>query len=292
MTRGVLIMVLAATLLAAPVTALSQNRIAIVTDSVSGILPPDATLSNLLSQMPHRFEFLDYVPDPIDEHDYSALILFSRSAAIACQVNNIDRFIRMGGGFLCGGGIPLYLVPSDSVNPIVDWFGCLMYVNSSGDVYATDAGSEFGLTDGMLLDRTECGIAFGGLIVPHQDVDVLAYWYCDGNELSISALTNRFGDGRATYISRVVNTEPLRQLFVRSIGMSLQYVWGDADNSGNVDIDDIVFIIDYIFSNGVPPKFWNAADPSGDGQLDVDDVVVLVGWIFGGDNAPRAGRIE
>lgn len=290
MIRGILI--LAMTLLLAPVTLFSQNRIAIVTDSASGILAPDETLSNLLSQTSHQFEFLHFVPDPLDVDEYSALLLFSRSAAIACQVDNIDRFIRMGGGFLCGGGIPMYLVASDSVNPIVDWFGCLMYVNSSGEVYATDAGSQYGLSDGMLLDRTACDISFGGLIVPLLEVDVLANWFCDGNEVSISALTNRFGDGRVTYISRLTNTEPLKQLFVKSINKSLQYVWGDANNSGYVDIDDIVFIIDYIFSAGVPPAYWNAADPSGDGFLDIDDVVMLIGWMFEGNIAPKAGRIE
>ncbi len=291
MIRCVLILLIVATMLA-PAAALSQNRIAVVTDSATGILPPDTTLSNLLSQTSHRFEFLDFVPDPLDVHEYSALILFSRSAAIACQVDNIDRFIRMGGGLLCGGGIPMYLVPSDSVNPIVDWFGCLMYVNSSGTVYATDAGGEFGLYDGMLLDRTPCDIPFGGLLVPTRDVDVIAYWFCNGDQISISALTNRFGDGRVTYISRVVNTEPLKEFFVRAINMSLRYVWGDANNSGYVDIDDVVFLVDYIFSGGVPPEYWNSADPSNDGQIDIDDVVALIGWMFEGGIPPMSGRIE
>jgi hypothetical protein len=272
--------------------AIAQNRILVVTDSSSGILQPDTLLDRILNATTYRFEFMDYVPDPLDTRDFSSIVLASRSAAIACQVQNLDRFIRDGGGLICGGGIPLYLYPSDSVNPIVDWFNCSRYENGSGEAYAYCTDMAFSIYDNQLLDRTACGIGFGGFSGPGEDVQILAHWFCGENREAIFALTNRVGSGRVFYMSRLVQSEPLRRMFAASLSATLEYVWGDANGSRFVDIDDIVFLVDYIFDQGEPPEVWNAADPSGDGQVDIDDVVNLVGWVFERKGYPKAGNID
>ncbi|MFH1893696.1 MAG: hypothetical protein ABIK83_13560 [Candidatus Zixiibacteriota bacterium] len=289
-TRNIALMVLS--VLALAHCSAAQNRIVVVTDSLSGILPPDDLLTELFGQTFNRYEFYDYVPDPLDVHEYSCLILTSRNAAIACTIENIDRFIRSGGGLICGGGIPYYLVTTDSIVPIRDWFDCEGYLNGSGKMFTADGGIDFGLSTGELIDNTPCGLGFGGHQGPGTRTEVLANWTCNGEFSSIAALSARYGAGRATYLSRITSSEPLRQLFVTSIGKSLEYVWGDANNSGEVDIDDVVFLVDYIFSDGSPPEVWNAADPSGDGLLDIDDVISVVGWVFLGEKRLRAGRID
>jgi hypothetical protein len=62
---------------------------------------------------------------------------------------------------------------------------------------------------------------------------------------------------------------------------------GDADMSGDVDIDDVVYLIAYIFSGGTPPA---PMDCCGDADtscgVDIDDVVYLIGYIFSGGPVP------
>ena len=65
---------------------------------------------------------------------------------------------------------------------------------------------------------------------------------------------------------------------------------GDADESGAVDIDDVVYLIAYIFSGGpAPTPDVCCADANGSGgptPVDIDDVVYLIAYIFSGGPAP------
>ena len=77
---------------------------------------------------------------------------------------------------------------------------------------------------------------------------------------------------------------PLR--FDGTISIS-DVVCGDADGSGGVDIDDVVYLISYIFSGG-PAPIPNVCvgDADGSGGVDIDDVVYLISYIFSGGPAP------
>jgi hypothetical protein len=61
---------------------------------------------------------------------------------------------------------------------------------------------------------------------------------------------------------------------------------GDADGSAWVDIDDVVFILSYIFSEGPSPQPLFAGDPNCNGEVDIDDAVYLIEYIFGGGPPP------
>ncbi len=62
---------------------------------------------------------------------------------------------------------------------------------------------------------------------------------------------------------------------------------GDADGSGGVDIDDVVYLINYIFGGGPEPvEDVCCGDADGSGAVDIDDVVYLINYIFGGGPAP------
>jgi hypothetical protein len=67
---------------------------------------------------------------------------------------------------------------------------------------------------------------------------------------------------------------------------------GDADNSGNIDIDDVVYLISYIFAAGPAPQpellVGDADDAicSGPINVDIDDVVFLIEYIFSGGLSP------
>ncbi len=64
------------------------------------------------------------------------------------------------------------------------------------------------------------------------------------------------------------------------------YITGDADGSGEIDIDDVVHLIAYVFSGGPPPEPLLAGDADCSGDVDIDDVVYLISYIFSGGNAP------
>ena len=72
----------------------------------------------------------------------------------------------------------------------------------------------------------------------------------------------------------------------RSVNPTVQCPCGDANSSGSVDIDDVVFLIGYIFSGGPPPSPLLIADANCSGGVDIDDVVYLIGYIFSSGNDP------
>jgi hypothetical protein len=64
------------------------------------------------------------------------------------------------------------------------------------------------------------------------------------------------------------------------------YICGDADDSESVDIDDVVFLISYIFAGGPAPDPLEAGDSDCSGGVDIDDAVCLINYIFAGGNDP------
>jgi len=63
---------------------------------------------------------------------------------------------------------------------------------------------------------------------------------------------------------------------------------GDVDANGMTDIDDVVFLLSYIFTGGTAPVSISDADPDCSGAVDVDDVLHLLAYIFTGGPQPCA----
>ena len=70
------------------------------------------------------------------------------------------------------------------------------------------------------------------------------------------------------------------------IGDACDFTCGDSDGSGAVDIDDVVYMIAYIFSGGPVPSPLAAGDADCSGAIDIDDVVYLIAYIFSGGPPP------
>jgi len=64
------------------------------------------------------------------------------------------------------------------------------------------------------------------------------------------------------------------------------YECGDANGSGGVDIDDIVFLTGYIFADGPAPEPFESGDANCSGDIDIDDVVFVIGYVFSGGPIP------
>jgi parallel beta-helix repeat protein len=63
---------------------------------------------------------------------------------------------------------------------------------------------------------------------------------------------------------------------------------GDASNDETVNVVDLVYLVNYIFSGGQPPIPLSAGDINCDGRLNIADVVYLINYIFVGGPAPCA----
>ena len=67
------------------------------------------------------------------------------------------------------------------------------------------------------------------------------------------------------------------------------FIRGDANSDGGVDISDYFFLMAYLWQGGSTPSCMDAADVNDDGQVDNTDVVYLYNCLFGGGNCPPSG---
>jgi len=64
------------------------------------------------------------------------------------------------------------------------------------------------------------------------------------------------------------------------------YLCGDADESGGVDIDDVVYLIEYVFQGGPEPIPIESGNADCEGVIDIDDIVYLIDYLFLGGYDP------
>jgi len=62
----------------------------------------------------------------------------------------------------------------------------------------------------------------------------------------------------------------------------------DYDLEDKIDISDLVYLVDYMFSGGLPPVCVDEADIDGSGEIDITDLVYLVDYMFSGGPPPPA----
>jgi outer membrane protein assembly factor BamB len=55
---------------------------------------------------------------------------------------------------------------------------------------------------------------------------------------------------------------------------------GDANGDGGIDIADVVYLINYLFTDGPAPQPLEAADANSDGVVDIADAVYLINYLF------------
>jgi hypothetical protein len=67
-----------------------------------------------------------------------------------------------------------------------------------------------------------------------------------------------------------------------------QYIPGDADANGSVNVSDIVYLIDFVFATGPAPQPLLAGDCDGSGTVNVSDIAYLIQFIFG-EGPPPVG---
>jgi hypothetical protein len=65
------------------------------------------------------------------------------------------------------------------------------------------------------------------------------------------------------------------------------YVAGDADHSGIINILDVTRVINYLYKGGAAPNPLQAGDANGNGALNVQDVTYLINYLYKGGPAPK-----
>lgn len=68
----------------------------------------------------------------------------------------------------------------------------------------------------------------------------------------------------------------------------VQFICGDANNTGNVNVSDAVYIINYVFVNGPEPDPLQSADVNCDLDINVSDAVYIINFVFVNGNEPCA----
>ena len=72
-------------------------------------------------------------------------------------------------------------------------------------------------------------------------------------------------------------------------GAELNFVRGDVQGSGTVDLADGIGILNTLFAGGTPFECEDAADTSDDGLLSIVDAISLLNALFVSGSAPIPG---
>ncbi len=125
------------------------------------------------------------------------------------------------------------------------------------------------------------------------EVSISAFGLIDSSNSSgafhiddVSAGTYSVNFSRLGYKSRDTLVSFFAPVILNVVLDPASYVLGDADGSGEIDIDDAVSLIAYIFSGGPAPTPYVSGDADSSGDIDIDDVVYLINYIFGGGPPP------
>src|SRR5206468_308419 len=104
-----------------------------------------------------------------------------------------------------------------------------------------------------------------------------------------STLTNGAGTFNATLRTAGSRTITATDTVTSSItgtsgGITVGGIHGDANGDGVVNVADVFYLINYLFTSGPPPV--GPADVNGDGLVTVADIFYLINYLFAGGPAP------
>jgi len=268
----------------------AQNRVLVISEYESQI-GSSQRLDSILTELNYQVIYDNTIPVDLTVQDYSLLIIGGISGDNCFKLQ--DYLAQCGGIILTSPAPNVLFSNCEETADVAGWLGFDYYMNGSGDLVAATDLTQIGLVKDSLLDRTACGMSFGGLMYPRPGAEVLANWVCPVDNWTVAAVTRMQSErGKVYYFSRPLSALRSRQLFSWAIADAIEYRWGDADNSDRVNLTDAIFIIQYVFQGSGVPVNRNAADPNGDGSINVSDAVYLISYIFTGGNAPLAGRVD
>ncbi|MBU2476818.1 hypothetical protein KKG83_05080, partial [Candidatus Micrarchaeota archaeon] len=91
-------------------------------------------------------------------------------------------------------------------------------------------------------------------------------------------------------IDSIIETNSREQLVVNSIEYLKQATpepqCGDTTRDGFIDIDDIIFLVNYVFTGGPAPEPIETGNVNLQDGIDIDDIIYLINYIFLGGPEP------
>ena len=273
-----------------PLALHAQNRILVISEYETQI-GDYARLDSIAAALNYRVVYDTSIPFDLDVSQYSLLVI-GGIAGDNCTI--LQDYLSHGGGILLTGPAPdLLFRECEETADVARWLGFDYYMNGSGNMAASIDLDQISIARDSLLDRTACGMSFGGLLYPKGGAEVLVNWICPTDGWTVAAVTrNHFENGKIYYFSRPLSAVRSRQLFGWALEDAIEYRWGDVDNSNRVNLSDVVYIIRYVFQAGSAPVNLNAGDPNADGKVNVSDAIYLISYIFSGGNPPMAGQVN
>jgi hypothetical protein len=122
-----------------------------------------------------------------------------------------------------------------------------------------------------------------GILEPELEESVLKFYF------DVSVFVNSYG----LIWDTVINPYTITGEFDDGVPFSLDYnvkfighASGDANLDGAINVGDAVFLINYVFKDGMEPGVFETADANCDGDINVADAVRLVNYIFRGGEKP------
>ncbi len=178
-----------------------------------------------------------------------------------------------------GPAVYIQIDPDDDILKTVEQVGFTMHIVAN-NLPDAELDSQYSFTF----------TAVGG--VPDYSWQIVAGQLPDGLSLDqvtgeISGTPTQIGDYTFTILCADSDSPPATEQREYTITVVEEiFVRGDTDGSGEIDIDDVVYLIDYIFGGGPAPDPLWTGDADCSTGIDIDDVVYLIEYIFGGGPAP------
>ncbi|MFH1359678.1 MAG: dockerin type I repeat-containing protein [Candidatus Omnitrophota bacterium] len=132
----------------------------------------------------------------------------------------------------------------------------------------------------------ECGDANADGVIDQNDVDYIVEIISNISPIIFFQYTDVNGDE----VINILDATAIGAYLNHGIPLNcLLNICGDADGSDVVDLDDVVYLIAYIFTGGPAPEPLETGDADGLNSIDLDDVVYLIAYIFTGGPEPVCG---
>jgi len=80
------------------------------------------------------------------------------------------------------------------------------------------------------------------------------------------------------------NNTDTQELYIKVIESS--FVRGDVNHDSVIDLEDVLYLINYLYMNGPEPLPWEAGDVNCGGIIDFTDVLYLINYLYKGGPSP------